>query len=26
VEPVHVLEVVAKSMGIDWQTTSPTIG
>ena len=26
VEPVHVLELVAKSMGIDWQTTSPTIG
>ena len=26
VEPVHVLEVLAKSMGIDWQTTSPTIG
>lgn len=26
VEPVHVLEVLAKAMGIDWQTTSPTIG
>jgi len=26
VEPVHVLEVVAKSMGIDWTTTSPTVG
>ena len=26
VEPVHVLELLAKSMGIDWQTTSPTIG
>ncbi len=26
VEPVHVLELLAKSMGIEWQTTSPTIG
>ena len=26
VEPVHVLEVLAKSMGIEWQTTSPSIG
>ena len=26
VEPVHVLEVLAKSMGIDWETTSPTVG
>jgi Fe-S oxidoreductase len=26
VEPVHVLEVVAKAMGIEWQTTSATIG
>ena len=26
VEPVHVFEILAKSMGIDWQTTSPTIG
>ncbi|HET6475246.1 MAG TPA: (Fe-S)-binding protein [Thermoleophilia bacterium] len=26
VEPVHVFEILAKAMGIDWQTTSPTIG
>ncbi len=26
VEPVHVLELVAKSMGIEWETTSPTVG
>jgi Fe-S oxidoreductase len=26
VEPVHVLELLAKSMGIEWETTSPTIG
>jgi Fe-S oxidoreductase len=26
VEPVHVLEVVAKAMGIEWQTTSATVG
>jgi Fe-S oxidoreductase len=26
VEPVHVLEVLAKAMGIEWRTTSPTIG
>lgn len=26
VEPVHVVELLAKSMGIEWETTSPTIG
>ncbi len=26
VEPVHVLELVAKAMGIEWETTSPSIG